>query len=69
MANISRIIIIWVFNIAITLSFPDDPQYQLESRNLWVNISKFVGFVLLGLGMITYISNKPILGILSKDDE
>jgi archaellum component FlaG (FlaF/FlaG flagellin family) len=58
MANISRIVIIWVFNIAITFSFPNDPQYQLESRNIYVNISKLIGFLLLALGMFVYLFKK-----------
>lgn len=60
MANISRIMIIWVVNLSITVHFKGDPQYQLESLNVYVNIAKFVGFVLLVTGMGVYVVKRPV---------
>lgn len=55
LSNISRIIFIWGFCFTVNIFFP---EYNLESRNLWVNLAKLVAFMMLAMGIIRYLK-KP----------
>lgn len=56
--NITKTSIIWVVGIVITVSV-DDPNYQIESKDLVVNLIKGFGFIFIVLGTLIY--NKLIL--------
>ena len=57
MANMTRTIIVWIFNLLVTFALGSDPQYRLESLSFISNLSKFIGFCLLALGMFFYINS------------
>ena len=52
--NITKTSIIWIVGIVITFSVGDDPDYQLESKDLWVNLVKAAGFACIVVGTLIY---------------
>ena len=52
--NITKTGIIWVVGIIVTISVGDNPDYQLESLDVVVNVVKAVGFSLIVLGTLIY---------------
>lgn len=59
LANVSRTLLIWVFNIIMTQTLGyTHPEYNLENRSVLVNCLKGVGFGLLMFGTFLYHEKK-----------
>lgn len=52
--NITKTSVIWIIGIIITISVGDNPDYQLESKNVAVNLVKGAGFSVIILGTLIY---------------
>jgi hypothetical protein len=52
--NITRTSLIWLVGIIITFSVGDNPNYQLESKDLFVNLVKGIGFAFIVVGTLIY---------------
>lgn len=52
--NITKTSVIWLVGIIVTLSVGDNPDYQLESKDVMVNLVKGVGFAFIILGTLIY---------------
>lgn len=52
--NITKTGIIWVLGILITLIAGDNPDYQIESKDPWVNLVKAAGFSFIVMGTLVY---------------
>jgi hypothetical protein len=57
--NISKTATVWVLGILLTLLISGNPAFRIESKNVWVNLVKIVGFAFIIFGTLTY--NKLIL--------
>lgn len=61
LADVCRTVIIWIFGIAMTLTYGQDhPEYQIENTNVVVNILKAIGFAVLIIGTLMYHELIPI---------
>lgn len=59
LANVSRTLLIWVFNIVMTETLgKTHEEYNLENRSVLVNCLKGVGFGLLMFGTFLYHEKK-----------
>ena len=83
--NITKTGIIWAVGIIVTVSVGDNPDYQLESKDLTVNLVKAAGFSCIVFGTLVYnkfifakyleqradptITSDPQLSLLSEKDE
>lgn len=55
LADVCRTVIIWIFGIALTLTYgKDHSEYQIENTGVLVNILKAIGFIVLILGTLMY---------------
>lgn len=52
--NITKTAVIWLVGIVITFSVGDNPDYQLESKDLVVNLVKGLGFSFIVVGTLIY---------------
>jgi len=52
--NITKTGIIWILGIIITLIAGDNPDYQIESKDPWVNVIKAAGFSFIIMGTLVY---------------
>jgi hypothetical protein len=52
--NITKTSVIWIVGIIVTVSVGDNPDYQLESKDVVVNVVKAVGFSFIILGTLIY---------------
>lgn len=52
--NITKTSVIWLVGIIITFSVGDNPDYQLESKDLVVNLVKGAGFAFIIVGTLIY---------------
>jgi hypothetical protein len=52
--NITKTSVIWLVGIIVTFAVGDNPDYQLESKDLFVNLVKGVGFAFIILGTLVY---------------
>ena len=52
--NITKTSIIWIVGIIVSFLVGDDPDYQLQSKDLWVNLVKAAGFACIVLGTLIY---------------
>lgn len=52
--NITKTSVIWIIGIIITVSVGDNPDYQLESKDVAVNLVKGAGFAFIIVGTLIY---------------
>jgi hypothetical protein len=52
--NITKTGIIWLLGIIITFIAGDNPDYQIESKDPWVNVVKAAGFSFIVMGTLVY---------------
>ena len=45
---------VWIIGLIVTFSVGDNPDYQLESKSLEVNLIKTVGFLFIIVGTLVY---------------
>lgn len=61
LANVSRTLFIWIFNIIMTTTLGETmSEYRLESTNVLVNVMKGLGFATLMFGTFLYHEKKKI---------
>jgi hypothetical protein len=66
--SMSKTALVWIIGMIVTFSVGEDPNYQLESKDLAVNLVKAAGFVFIIMGTLIY--NKLIFSsCLSKAEE
>lgn len=65
--NITKTAVIWLIGIIITISVGDNPDYQLESKDIVVNMVKGAGFLCIIVGTLIY--NKLIFSNVFADRE
>jgi hypothetical protein len=45
---------VWVIGLIVSFAVRDNPDYQLESKNLAVNLTKAAGFICIIVGTMIY---------------
>ena len=67
LVSMSKTPVVWGIGLIITFSSNNDPDYQLESTNLTVNLVKIGGFFFIIIGTLIY--NKLIVKWVLADRE
>ena len=52
--NITKTSLVWIVGIVVTFSVGDNTDYQLESKDVWVNLVKAAGFACIVVGTLIY---------------
>lgn len=68
LADVCRTSLIWAFGLVITLTIgKNNESYILEDTTIYVNIIKFVGFIILIVGTMIYHDIIPLFNKKNKD--